>query len=91
VDKRNKKNTRKLDYKTFYAVINRFKRMRTSLCKESKKLGFHHDLGKRALLGETRGEVSLKRKELLIRVSKGLTIETEAQELEPETTTGEPT
>ena len=81
----NKKKTRKLDFKTYYDVIDRFRRKKTSLRSESRKLGFHQDIAKRVLTGETKTELSLKRKEWLIRLSKGLPIE------EPKTeTTGEP-
>ena len=82
--KRNKKNQRKLDLKTLRKVKAGFALLGTNLSAESKKLGFHHDLAKRALTGETQGEKSLQRKEWLLRLSQGL-----PKEPELETTTGE--
>ncbi len=67
----NKQKKTKRGSETFYAVTARFKRMGTSLYRESKKLGFHHELGKRALLGETQSDEALERRKLLIMVSKG--------------------
>lgn len=89
--KRNKKTIRKLDLKTLRAVKAGFALLGTNLYAESKKLGFHHDLGKRALTGETQGEMSLKRKQWLIRVSKGLPHEEVPKEPETLTTAGKTT